>query len=79
MSEQYDPVGDSLYVHSKIVLLEQKYGVSSEEFYRLFYEGKMGDDIDMIGWVSYYREFKSLKAAIKMERLSAWKPLNRRS
>lgn len=64
MAEQYDPIGDLLYVHRKLVLLEEKYGVSSEEFYRLFYEGKMGDDPDMFGWASYYRGFTHLKAAI---------------
>ena len=64
MSEQYDPIGDLLFVHRKIVLLEEKYGVSSEEFYRLFYEGKTGDDVDMVGWVGYYRELTALKSAI---------------
>ena len=64
MREQYDPVGDLLYAHRKLVLLEEKYGVSSEEFYRLFYEGKMGDDVDMVGWVWYYRELTVLKSAI---------------
>ena len=64
MMEQYDPVGDLLFVHRKLVLLEEKYGVSSEEFYRLFYEGKMGDDPDMFGWAAYHREFTSLKSAI---------------
>lgn len=64
MREQYDPVGDLLYVHRRLVLLEEKYGHSSEEFYRLFYEGKTGDDVDMVGWVWYYREFEALKSAI---------------
>ena len=64
MMEQDDPVGDLLYIHRKLVLLEEKYGIPSEEFYRLFYEGKMGDDVDMIGWVWYYRELTALKSAI---------------
>jgi len=62
--EQYDPVDDLLYAHRKLVLLEEKYGVPSEEFYRPFYEGKTGDDVDMVGWVSYYREFTALRSAI---------------
>lgn len=64
MEEQYDPVGDLLYMQRELTTLEQKYGVSSEECYRLFYEGKMGDDADIIWWVGLYRGFTQLKSAI---------------
>lgn len=64
MSEQYDPLGDLLYLQRELMLLEQKYEVSSEECYRLFYEGKMGDDPDIVWWVGCYRDFRHLKSAI---------------
>ena len=63
-AEKYDPVDDLLYLQRELLLLEQKYGVSSEECYRLFYEGKMGDDPDIVWWVGCYREFMQLKAAV---------------
>ena len=63
-SEKYDPIDDLLYLQRELILLEEKYGISSEEFYRLFYEGKMGDDVDMIWWVGCYREFMHLKDAV---------------
>jgi hypothetical protein len=62
--EKYDPVDDLLYLQREITALEQKYGVSSEECYRLFYEGKMGDDPDVIWWIGLYRSFTYLKSAI---------------
>lgn len=63
-AEKYDPVDDLLYLQRELLLLEQKYGVSSEECYRLFYEGKMGDDPDVVWWVGCYREFLQLKTAV---------------
>lgn len=62
--EKYDPLDDLLYLQRKLLLLEQKYGLSSEECYRRFHEGTMGDDPDIFGWVFYYEGFRDLKAAI---------------
>ena len=64
MFEKFDPVEDLLHSQRRLIEYEQKYGVSSEECYRLFYEGKMGDDPDMFAWVAHYDGFRHLKSAI---------------
>ena len=33
---------------------EEKYGLSTIEFYRRFSLGQMGDDDDLIAWAGYY-------------------------
>jgi hypothetical protein len=62
--EQYNPVEELLRLQRELTGLEQKYGVSSADCYSLFYEGKMGDDPEIFGWVSRYRGFQHLKSAI---------------
>ena len=64
MFDKFDPVEDLLHSQRRLIEYEQKYGVSSEECYRLFYEGKMGDDPDMFAWVAHYRGWLGLKTAI---------------
>ena len=61
---KYDPVDDLLYLQRELLLLEQKYGISSEECYRLFHEGKMGDDADVVWWEGCYRGYTHLRDAI---------------
>jgi hypothetical protein len=36
---------------------EQKFGMSTLEFYRKFIAGKMGDDMDVIAWAGLYEIF----------------------
>lgn len=64
MREKYDPLDDLLYLQRELLLLEQKYGVSSEECYRRFYEGTMGDHPDFFWWVGCYKDFTQLKSDI---------------
>jgi hypothetical protein len=33
---------------------EQQYGMSSEQFYRQFSTGELGDDADYIDWAGFY-------------------------
>jgi hypothetical protein len=63
-AENYDPVEDLLFLQRELIAYEQKYGVASAECYRLFYEDKMGDDPDILGWVASYRGWLHLKSAI---------------
>jgi len=63
-AEQYDPIEELLRLQRELSALELKYGVSSEECYHLFYEGKMGDEPEIFSWVSRYRGFQHLKSAI---------------
>jgi len=34
---------------------EQKYQLSSEDFYRQFQTGQLGDDVDFVEWSSFYQ------------------------
>jgi hypothetical protein len=63
--ESYDPVEELLELHSELGEYERKYGLASEECYRRFTAGQMGDDLDIFGWVGSYKAFVRLKADIK--------------
>ena len=41
--------------------LEKKYGMDSENFYKKFNEGKMGDDLDYIRWAGEYETLQKLQ------------------
>jgi len=38
------------HLKEKAGIFEEKYKISSDDFYRLFHEGKMGDDEDTFEW-----------------------------
>lgn len=60
----YDPLDRLLQLQSDLFRLEQKHGLSSDEFYRRYQAGQMGDDLDIIGWAGRYRLFLELRAVI---------------
>jgi hypothetical protein len=62
--EQYDPLEELLILNRELLRLEQKHNLSSSEFYHLYYEGKAGDTMEMVGWVGRYRLYLELKEAI---------------
>ena len=41
--------------------LEKKYGMDSENFYKKFNEGIMGDDLDYIRWAGEYETLQKLQ------------------
>jgi hypothetical protein len=63
-SENYDPLEELLALERELFAFEQKYGLSSEEFYSRFMQGAMGDDMEVIEWAGTYELFLHLKAAI---------------
>lgn len=63
--ESYDSVEELLELHSELGEYERKYGLASEECYRRFTAGQMGDDPDIFGWVARYRAFLEIKKEIK--------------
>ena len=40
---------------ARLLDFENQYNLSSEEFYRRFQTGKMGDDADMFEWSAFYQ------------------------
>ena len=62
--EQYDPLEELLSLERELVAQEQKYGLSSAEFYRRFLAGQTGDDPDLVAWVGEYEAYLHLKQTI---------------
>lgn len=63
--ENSDPLEELLELHSELGEYERRYSLSSEECYRRFIAGQMGDDPDIFGWVSRYKAFVELKKTIQ--------------
>ncbi|MGR3319399.1 MAG: hypothetical protein ACUZ8O_13095 [Candidatus Anammoxibacter sp.] len=40
---------------------ESKYGICSEEFYRKYLQGEMGDDMEIMTWASEHQALKRLQ------------------
>ena len=63
--ESYDPVEELLELYSELGEYERKYGFSSEECYRRFTAGQMGDDMEIFDWVGAYKAFMRIKTNIQ--------------
>lgn len=63
--ENSDPIEELLELHTELGEYERRYGLSSEECYRRFTAGQMGDDLDIFGWVSRYKAFVEIKKTIQ--------------
>jgi len=50
-------IGDLRETVEDMVIMEQKYGMTSEQFYEKFSHGEMGDNIDIIGWAGVYKSY----------------------
>lgn len=51
-----------------LLRFEERFGMTTEEFYNRFEAGEMGDDADFIEWASYYNMYQNAK--IRFEALS---------
>ena len=60
----YDPLDKLLQLQRDLFRLEEKHNLPSDEFYRRYQAGQMGDDIEIIGWAGRYRLFLELRAMI---------------
>ena len=45
---------------------EEQYGLSSEEFYRQFEAGKIGDDMDFVEWASLFQMAQNLQERLQL-------------
>ena len=62
----YDPLDKLLQLQRDLFRLEQKHSLPSDEFYRRYQTGQMGDDVEIIGWARRYRLFLELRAVIAL-------------
>jgi len=63
-SEQYDPVEELLRLERELVRLEEKFSMPSDEFFRRYQAGEMGDDVEIIEWAGRFRLYQRLKQLI---------------
>ena len=45
---------------------EQQYQLSSEEFYRQFKTGPLGDDVDFVEWSAFYQMWLDLQKRLTL-------------
>ncbi len=60
-----NPVDDLLELYRELQKYEQKYAISSEEFFQRFQQGELGDDLDFIDWAGAYRLFLDRKIRVE--------------
>ncbi|HIE28161.1 TPA: hypothetical protein EYP66_12815 [Candidatus Poribacteria bacterium] len=60
-------IGDLRETIEEMVIMEQKYGMTSEKFYEKFSRGEMGDDMDVIDWAGSYETYRRAKEIIEKE------------
>jgi hypothetical protein len=54
-------------IHENLIYFEKKYGMESEEFYKKYVDGTLGDDMDFLEWkasTEIYIELKEEKKAL---------------
>jgi len=61
-----NPIDDLLELAANLRGFEKKYGMASEEFYRRFLTGKMGDDLDIMEWAAVYDLYLGSSSAMTM-------------
>lgn len=62
--QQYENLLDEL--RSDLIRLEKKYDKNSDDFYRSFKKGKLGDDMDFVEWGSLYDMYQRILSKKKM-------------
>ncbi|MBI3957253.1 MAG: hypothetical protein HY328_00490 [Chloroflexi bacterium] len=60
-----NPIDDLLELAADLRCFEEKYGMASDEFYRRFKAGELGDDFDFFDWSSCFRMYTKTRRAIE--------------
>ncbi len=58
-------LSDLVEIVRDLVIMEQRYGMNSTEFYKQFQEGQLGDDLDYIDWATRYEIYLQIRDEIK--------------
>jgi hypothetical protein len=62
--ERYDPLEELLTLERELAAREQRFNISSADFYQRFLAGQTEDDPEIIGWVGRFEAYLRLKQAI---------------
>ena len=54
-----------------LVAYEQRYQLSSADFYARYQKGEMGDSADMVGWAGDYQHYLELKEELEGKLVAA--------
>jgi hypothetical protein len=60
-----NPLDELLDLGRQLLSFEQRYDMTSDEFYSRYKRGEMGDDIDFVRWAGRYRLYRELKEEIE--------------
>ncbi len=63
-NEQYNPIEELLSLERQLMTLEQKYQMTSAEFYGRYHQGTMDDAVEFVAWAGRYRLYLKLKEAV---------------
>ena len=64
--QQSNPVEDLIDLTRTLARLEEKYGMTSAEFFEKFSRGEMGDNVEMVKWAGHYHMYLDLKRNIEL-------------
>lgn len=53
-------------LRERLQVFETRYQISSEDFYRRFRAGEMGDAMDVVEWSIFYEMWESVRARLAM-------------
>ena len=59
------PIDDLIELTRELVQMEIKYKMSSDEFYKKFQKGEMGDSMEIMEWATSFEMQKSLKQGLE--------------
>lgn len=60
-----NPIDHLLELAAELRCYEEKYGMASDDFYRRFKSGELGDDFDFFGWSARFRMYTNTRRAIE--------------
>ena len=60
-----NPIDDLLELAADLRCFEEKHAIASDEFYRRFQAGRMGDDLDIMEWASLYHMYCRVRRRIE--------------
>jgi len=63
--ENASPLDDFIELVRDLVLLEQQYGMDSDQFYERFQRGELGDDLDYFDWAAKFEMYCQAKEEIE--------------
>jgi len=59
------PLEALLALSRALAILEARHGMSSEEFFARYSDGKLGDDRDFVEWAGDFQHYQSLKLELE--------------